>query len=385
MRILYVSKASVVPAYQDKLKSLAERVEVHALLPTRWGALDTHADTSDVRFHLRPALLHGYNHFHVYRDAAGVLAAARPDLVHIDEEPYSAVTSQFARLCRSARIPFVFFAWQNIYKRLPAPFNALRRYVFAHAAAGIAGTSSAAVVLKQGGWRGPDAVIPQLGVNTTRFQRDDDARRAVRTRLGIPHDAFVAGFAGRLVPEKGVDLLLEAMAAIADDRAFLLIIGHGPERERLQAQATRVGIGARVRFAGAVDSLDMSRWLNALDAMVLPSRTTRGWSEQFGRVLTESMSCGVPVVGSRTGAIMQVMGSAGLSFAENDVASLASHLRALRDDALLRARLAEAGRTRVQEHFTQERIAADTVALYGRILARTADYVMRERASGMPA
>ena len=379
MRVLYVSKASVVAAYQDKLRSLAEYGPLHALLPAQWGRMSARETVDGVTVHLRSARFHGHNHFHTYRDAASVLTAARPDLVHLDEEPYSAVTFQFARMCSHARIPFVFFAWQNIYKTLPPPFGALRRYVFTHAAAAIAGTDQAAAVLRQGGWHGPSAVIPQLGVNTRRFQPDAESRRAQRALLDIPHDAFVAGFAGRVVHEKGVDLLVDAVTRLGDPRVHLLIIGDGPGRRRLQAQAELAGIGARVRFAGGADSLEMPRWLNALDVLVLPSRATPRWSEQFGRVLTESMSCGVPVIGSRTGEIAHVIGEAGRLFPENDAAALATQLRTLLDDVTVRVHLAAAGRARVEQHFSQEKIATATVALYERTLARAADDGRRAR------
>src|SRR5207244_2622460 len=109
----------------------------------------------------------------------------RPDLVHADEEPYSAVTGQIAALCGARRIPFVFFGWQNIDKRLPPPFGALRRSVFARAAGGIGGTERAALVLRRGGYRGPLAVIPQMGVDPKRYHPDADARTRVRARVGI--------------------------------------------------------------------------------------------------------------------------------------------------------------------------------------------------------
>ncbi len=139
MRVLYASKASHTPAHRDKLRLLAERVELHAVVPERWnGAPLPQGDEADPPLIALPTLFQGHNHFHVYRGFSGVAARARPDLIHMDEEPYSAVTWQGARVARRLKVPFVFFAWQNVAKRYPPPFGAMRSAVFRAAAGGIA-------------------------------------------------------------------------------------------------------------------------------------------------------------------------------------------------------------------------------------------------------
>jgi glycosyltransferase involved in cell wall biosynthesis len=109
--------------------------------------------------------------------------------------------------------------------------------------------------------------------------------------------------------------------------------------------------------------------MRQLDVLVLPSISRPNWKEQFGRVLVEAMACGVPVVGSTCGEIPNVVGDAGLLFPEGDVAGLRDCLARLQADAELGARLAEAGRARVAERFTQQRIAAETVAVYRQTMA----------------
>ena len=371
MKVLYVSKASVVEAYRDKLDALAAHVSLTAIVPEQWGAQRTsigERDTGDDVAAMRTAraLFHGHNHFHVYRDAAGLLRDAAPDIVHIDEEPYSAVSFQLARVCRRAGVPFLFFAWQNLDKQLPPPFGLMRRHVFAHAAAAIAGSDAAARVLHRAGWRGVTAVIPQVGVSPARFHPDAAQRAQVRARLGIAPDAFVAGFAGRLVQEKGVDLLLDA--AVWLDGAHVIVIGAGPERARLVRRALDLGMAARTHFVSAVPSTEMPVWLNALDLLVLPSRSRRGWVEQFGRVLVEAMACGVAVAGAESGEIPTVIGDAGVTFPEEDAAALRVLLENLRDSPEQRRTLGSRGRARALDHFTNERIARDTVAVYERVL-----------------
>jgi glycosyltransferase involved in cell wall biosynthesis len=165
------------------------------------------------------------------------------------------------------------------------------------------------------------------------------------------------------VPEKGVDLLLRACAGGSEDWS-LLIQGDGPERSRLAALATDLGVAARVHFLGRRPSTEMPAFYQALDVLVLPSVSRPNWIEQFGRVLVEAMACGVPVIGSTCGKIPHVIGDAGLVFFEGDVAALREALVALAADPPRRAGLAAAGRARVLAQFTQAQVAAATYRVY---------------------
>ncbi|HET8655244.1 MAG TPA: glycosyltransferase [Longimicrobiaceae bacterium] len=371
MKVLYLSKALVVAAYRAKLAALAREAEVVAVVPRRWGARPAEpAGGDDEPVELRRALLHGHNHLHVYPGLGEVLDRIRPDLVHVDEEPYSAVTLQAVRLCRARGVPSLFFAWQNLRKRLPVPFGALRRSVFGAVAGGIAGTPAAARVLRDGGYAGPLAVVPQFGVDPGVFRPDAAARLAMRKTLGVGEDDFLVGFGGRLVPEKGVDALIRAATAIPGAR--LAVAGEGPERLRLARLASELGAGRRVHFLGHLYSAAVPGWLNALDVLALPSRTTARWAEQFGRILVEAMACGVPVVASRSGEIEHVVGDAGVLVPEGDETALRRALAHLSTDLGARRRLACAGRARVVERFTNERIARETLGFYREILAGSA-------------
>jgi glycosyltransferase involved in cell wall biosynthesis len=366
VKVLYVSKASRVAAHRDKVAVLAKRVDTTLVVPQRWGGQpDETALPDDPRTIVLPALFHGHNHFHLYRGLARTLDAERPDIVHADEEPYSAVTGQIAALCGPRGIPFVFFGWQNLDKRLPPPFGALRKSVFARAAGGIGGTERAASVLRRAGYRGPLAVIPQMGVSPARYRPDADARARVRARIGIPGNVPVVGFLGRLTREKGVHLLLEAAASLSD--LWILVIGGGAEESSLRAYANSLGVSARTRFVGAVPSIDVPEWLAALDMLALTPLATPGWAEQFGRALIEAMACEVAVVGSDSGEIAAVIGDGGIVVPEGSVPDLRAALSALTRDPSERARLARAGRARVLAQFTQDVVVDRTIAFYGEV------------------
>ena len=147
------------------------------------------------------------------------------------------------------------------------------------------------------------------------------------------------------MPEKGVDLLLRACAALPSALDWTLnLLGDGPERGRLVDTARELGIDGQVRFLGRVPSTQAPQFYRTLDVLVLPSLSRPNWVEQFGRVLTEAMACGVPVVGSHSGEIPWVIDDAGRVFPEGDAGALADILAELAGDPAQRAALAAAGR-----------------------------------------
>jgi glycogen synthase len=141
-------------------------------------------------------------------------------------------------------------------------------------------------------------------------------------------------FVGRLVSDKGADLLLEALAALAARGvdAGLSVVGEGPERPRLEAQARRAGLTGRVQFLGARTGKDLARVLNQHRILVVPSR----YQEPFGIVALEGIACGCVVVGSAGGGLKDAIGPCGETVSNSDAGALADALeRLLRDPSRL--------------------------------------------------
>lgn len=369
MKVLYVSKASVVAAHCDKLRWLAKRVELEVVVPNRWSGSESLLAVEDVSLTPLPVFWPGHNHFHLYRGLGVVMDRFVPDLIHLDEEPYSAVTFQAGSAARRRGIPFVFFAAQNIPKRYPPPFHSMRRWVFDHAAGGIAGTGQAADVLLHFGFRSLLRVVPQMGVDPAVFRADARRRADSRGSFGCAPDAPVVAFIGRLVREKGIDLLLRALATIPE--LYCVIAGSGPEEGSLRKLASALGIESRVRFMGHIPSMAIPGVLAGADLLCLPSRNTQRWSEQFGRVLVEAMSTEVPVVVTDCGGMPGVVGDCGKVVPMDDVDALSTALEQLASDQTHRVELGRCGRARVIDEFSQHRIVEDTLALYKNVLERT--------------
>jgi len=376
-----VSKALVVGAYQHKLEEIARQgdVEVVAVVPPSWRdrSYETQLERTEGEGYeliVSPLVFNGSYHAFFFPRLGRILDEQRPDILHIDEEPYNLATFLAAAGARRRGIPFLFFTWQNLVRSYPAPFRWIERFVHRSASFAIAGTDSAKRVLEAKGYTGPSAVIPQFGI-------DPDMYRPATNGNGAEHP-FTIGFAGRLVREKGVPSLVEACAHL--DRGFrLTILGGGPAEPEIRATVERLKLQESVALPGPMPSVDMPAWLQTLDALVLPSLSQPSWVEQFGRILVEAMACGVPVVGSTCGELPNVIGDDGITFPEGNVSALSTALNRLASDTKLRAALGKRGRERVLARFTNERVAAETVEVYRRIRgqspkSRTTDPAARQ-------
>lgn len=365
MRVLMLSKACVVGIYQRKLEEMARLPDVtlRVLVPSEWHDPDrgtlplerAYVEGYDLR--VTPLRFNGHFHLHYYPQFGRQVHDFRPDIVHIDEEPYNLATWHALWYARRAGAKTLFFSWQNINRRYPWPVRLGEQWVLHTVDYAIAGTGSAAEVWRAKGYQGPLVVIPQFGVDPDLF------RPPLRPRAGA---TFTVGFVGRLVEEKGGALLLDGLAQL-DGAWYLDIIGDGPEKTALLNRARRLGIAERVT-CGTLPSTRMLGYYQSIDVLVVPSLTRPNWKEQFGRVIVEAMACGVPVIGSSSGAIPEVIGDAGLIFPEGNVAALVDRLRQVLRSPEMRRELATRGRQRVLERYTQAQVAAQTVEVYRTML-----------------
>jgi glycosyltransferase involved in cell wall biosynthesis len=365
MRILLISHSYTDPGYWDKLDALGRRVELAVVMPAAWRGYLHPAAPVPPSGHAAPwkqyrlkATWQGLAFRYIYdlHQLEQVLAEFRPDLVHVEEEPESLSMLQVSLLRRRYGFRLVFFSWENVHpQRLGWP---VRRVTFGSADAGIVGNRAAVERCERLGFRKPLALIPQYG-----FDVAPQPARATAEHLGAERVRFVVGYAGRLVAEKGLRTLAEATRSLPDTE--LLIAGSGPIEAELARQP-------HVTLLGALQRRDMDRFWHGIDLLALPSLTTPRWAEQFGRVLVEAMGRGVPVVGSSSGAIPEVIGDAGLIFPEGDASALAVAIHRIRDSAALRADLIVRGLERARRCYSQDVIMNQIVDFYGQVLGRHA-------------
>lgn len=368
MRVLLLSKACIVGQYQTKLTTLAAMPDMNLTVVVPPGWRDERGFIPLERKHIEgyalrvaPLRFNGHFHTHYYPTLAEILNNVRPDVLHIDEEPYNLATfhatMNMRRINTDARI--LFFSWQNLLRRYPPPFAWMEQYVYAHADAAIAGSVDAETVLRTKGFKKQISVIPQFGVPNS---------FAPAPAAPLPHP-FTLGYAGRLVREKGIEILLRALAQVRGDWQ-LKILGSGPLFQPLEKLARDLDLTARVHFAPWAASDEMPTFYHSLDILVVPSLTQPNWKEQFGRVIMEAMACAVPVVGSDSGEIPNVIGDAGIIVPEGNANALAHALESLIQNETHRRELGARGRARALALYSQQRVVNDTYALYQTLNAR---------------
>jgi len=383
-RVLTISKPYVAAAYRQKVLALSELdgAECGLICPEQWGNQSFEPDSSsDSKYWLKrlPIVFNGKNHFHYYRGLDKAIREFKPDLINIEEEHYSFVTFQVARIANKMKVPYVFYTWQNLHKRYPPPFSWIEKYIFATCSGGITGNCEAIEVLKKKGYSRLVREIPQMGISWNQFTVEkfpggkSAAIAASRRALNLPQDKMVVGYVGRFVEEKGLEDLVQAATLLDPNlqrKILFVLLGNGPFQARLDELMKKKNVRQLFEVRSFVPSNEVARYMQAMDVLCLPSRTRNNWKEQFGRVLIEAMAAEAVVLGSSSGEIPNVIGNDGLVFQEQNPEALAEALRkCLEDPDLLRV-LAKRAATKAKSKFTHDAIALQFFELFQEILGR---------------
>jgi len=367
-RVIVISHSYLDPAVRGKLRALASRgVEVTVGVPQRWSEapLGRRIDTAWERqggietFPIAArqgrdgdvaSLRYGA------QELKALLRDKRPDLIQLEESPLSLAAADVIHATKGAAVPFVVLTQENLDGPLPWLARRRRRRAFARARGVIAASGHAAAIVRQNAPEVPVTVIPQLGVAVPSLPEH------------AYHEGLSIGYIGRLVPEKGLDVLLEALALNRDERWHLTVAGEGPERERLEGLATERRLAARIRWTGAMPRDQIARLWPELDVLAAPSRTFATWREPVAHTVMEAMAHEVAVVGTDSGVIPEVIGDAGRVVPASDVGALAVALRDLATPAARRP-LIEAARIRVMQRFSDDAVAEETMQFWADSLA----------------
>lgn len=205
------------------------------------------------------------------------------------------------------------------------------------------------------------------GITPVEVVHNGVSERSLRPPLSDPP---TVAFAGRLVPEKGGEVLLRAFAEVKAQvpQAQLLIAGQGSEGGKLRSIAAELGIAAHVTWLGHLPRLEMEQQFDAAWVQVVPSL----WEEPFGNVTTEAMMRGTAVIASAVGAQPEIVssGETGFLVPPNDVAALANRLSQLLLCPALAEQMGQAGHQRALTHFSEARRTERFLAIYQRLCTR---------------
>ena len=251
--------------------------------------------------------------FSVVLPVSGLLTDAldefSPDIVHAHHPYLLGVTA--LRVARYRKLPLVFthHTRYELYTHyVPGEARKLQRFIIEAATRYanlcdrvFAPSESIMALLLERGVKTPVTVVP-TGVQIEQFSQGNGRR--FRASKGIPKEAFVVGHLGRLAPEKNLEFLAEAVAALlkTSRRAHFLLVGTGPSEKTIREIFAREGLAARLHFARVLEREQLADALHAMDVFAFASK-----SETQGMVLTEAMAAGLPVVALDANGVREVV------------------------------------------------------------------------------
>jgi len=366
-RVLVLSHTYLQPTHRGKLRALAARgLEVTVAIPQRWrepwfGRPIDVAWERQGGLEVFPLPAHGMGSKgdllktkYGRRALKALLRDRRPDLVQVEEEPNTHAARQVFGAARRLGIPVVLFTHQNVELDQGWWAHWKQRRMLRKLTGVVAGSDLAGTIVRQDAPNLPIAVIPQLGA------------LAPHEPQHVPHEGLAIGVVSRLVPHKGIDNLLQALATLRGAKWRLTIVGDGPERERLEALASELRLAARVRWTGGLPAEQVANLWPDLDVLVQPSVAAPDWREANGQVLMEAMANEVAVLGTDSGVIPELIGDAGMVVPAGDTQALAAALEQLSNHAARRT-LAQAARARALRLYSDDAIAERTLEFWKQV------------------
>ena len=319
MRVLRVYHGGLITSHRARERALLDAgVDLTLVAPLNWPEAVLEPPEQDAFRTIRlPVSREGDVNRHSYaarKDLRRLIGDIRPDVLDIQEEPFSVASRQWLAAA-PVGLPIVMYTAQNIDKRYPPPFAQFERAAHKRVTALYPCSAQAASVARGKGFSGQIDVLP-LGYDDAIFvpgpQSTDDA-------------VLQLAFCGRLVPEKGLADAIRILALVQSARpAKLIISGTGPEEASARELARTLKVLDRIDFLGWQSPSELASAFRLAHFVLVPSRPTESWAEQFGRVIIEARASGAVVAAYASGAIPEVAAGAGLLVPTGDFAQLAA-------------------------------------------------------------
>jgi glycosyltransferase involved in cell wall biosynthesis len=372
LRILFASHTYVLGINQGKLDAISKNcsVDVALLVPKRWkargwGAVFTlEKPYPNINYYPASVMGEGRGGGYVYSpiNISNAIQTFKPNLLQVEQEVFSLSAFQMALYARAKSLPLVIFGWENMNRQLSFVRRQMCQFVLNTASLIITGNHDGKNIMMEWGYKGPIEVIPQMGVDTNLF--------SPLLRQNHSTQEFCIGYMGRLLHHKGVDILFSAVRQLKQQGFHFKVVlcGSGKDETQLRQCAKQEDIEDLVTWVGKVPHADVAQEIAKFDVLVLPSRTVADWKEQFGHILIEAMSIGVPVVGSTCGEIPNVIGRDDLIFPEENSEALAAIIKRLIQEPDWHSEISRYCIERVDQHYSHECIAEALVQQWLKIL-----------------
>jgi len=315
---------------------------------------------------------------------ARLIRSERPTILHTHTAKAGAVGRIAALLAGDARPPVIVHTFHGHVLRgyfnpaLTAAFRLLER-LLARVATKLVAVSPEVRddLVALGVAPAAKFAVVRLGIELDeRVDYDEEGRKATRRLLGIPPDAFVVGWIGRMTAVKRTEDIARTLQALVERgvNGYLCLVGDGPDRTRLERRMHELGVAKRCLFVGYQENV--ARFYDAMDVLLLTSV-----NEGTPVSVIEALAAGRPVVATRVGGVSDVVrdGVDGFLAEVADVESLAARLAELAGDPELRTRMGNAGQAHVVDRYAVERLVDDIDRLYRSLLpGRPADVPARD-------
>jgi len=377
-RVCLISHSYLQPSYGAKLPYLAEGVDLRLISPNRFqfpyglflADFPKEKNYDVFVYPCRFPLVRTSTRWILESSDLG-FHSFQPDIIHIENEVHSFIVIQsliYSSLFSPNAKILLFFSANQRHKSLKGrALNFVGRIMQNWIDYYIASNTEGKNLFMENGVPSDRIDVSTLvGIDTNYFKPISELEKTIlRANLGIGAEEFVIGFAGRFTEEKGIIDLIEAFNELKriakKDKLRLICVGSGPLKARLNAIPD-------IMIGTAIGGYKMASFYQIMDVLVLPSRTTPNWKEQFGNTLTEAMACGVSVIGSDSGEIPNTIGNAGFLFPEGDISSLVGILYALYSCQEIRKKYGLLGRRRVLENYSAKKIAEKTLKTYEKLI-----------------
>ena len=378
MKILAIDHLSCDPANRRIYDFISNRhgVNLKVIAPSNWIENykyygNKNSDTLKIGYELiylnnyfpgKPHLM--FYTFKLYKIFKNFL----PDIIYVNAEPENILMLQvilFAKIY-SPKSKIIFVTWRNIkYELLNYPYKLqlIHRivekitYKFADACRSFNPTGKE--LLANAGFKKRIDVIP-WGIDTDLYFFKNTEKKDSELTLG---------YVGRFVKPKGLEMIALAIYNLRKKYPVKgILVGDGPIKKDLLKTFDRLNISNHITIVNTVKGDEIVSWLHRMDIFLLPSYSTKKWKEQFGRVLVEAMSAGIPVVGSSSGEIPWVIGNSGLVFREGDQLDMEEKISELICDYKKRDSFSILGRESVIKRFEIKLISERLLNFLGEIL-----------------
>ncbi|MFV0338854.1 MAG: glycosyltransferase family 4 protein [Chthoniobacterales bacterium] len=345
MKIFVISHACVTPENREIYRRLVHKgaqVDIVMPLAEEYGKKEFPEDQTDLNIYHRKQTGFG-SRFHTYKGLRNLLDQREPDIVLLDLEPDSLLAWQLGRWCLEKKKKLIIQTCENLSPERTVclkGFLMRKAQLFARRCflkKALKATSylfpisdDGADLLKSMGFASKNIIKIPLGVNVQHFKPDSRQREELRSAFNVDGQSRIIAYFGRIVEAKGIDILINSLGLLLNDKSWKFLIdmpktAQSSYQEKIQTLIKKNQIEDRVLYFEALHS-EMPKFYNATDIVVVPSRDTPQFVEQYGRVVAEALACGKTLIISDSGALSEVAGGCAIIAKSENITDLSTKL-----------------------------------------------------------